>query len=184
VAEIFLHCSELNLLNKEIMTKRDFFRLIIKLFGLYSGLLSVFTVIPNNITNVLFQFDVTMLLFIIGTTLVIILLFLFLIFKTDFIIDILKLDKGFEDDRIQFENLNSESIVKIAIFLIGGFLIIDYLPNFLNYTLQAFRSKVQSSEYSNIPVNYFNWIVSGINILLGYILITNYKVIANYLDKK
>jgi hypothetical protein len=166
------------------MTKRDFFRLIIKLFGLYSGLITVFTVIPNNITNVLFQFNFMMFLFIIGATLVIVLLFLFLIFKTDYIIDLLKLDKGFDEERIQFENLNSESIVKIAIFLIGGFLIINYLPNFLNYTVQAFRSKIQSSEFSNISVNYFNWIVSGINILLGYILITNYKVIAHYFDKK
>lgn len=166
------------------MTKRDFFRLIIKFFGLYSGVLAVFTVIPNNISNILIQFDITVALFIIGSILIVILLFLFLIFKADLIIDILKLDKGFDDDKIQFENLSTESIVKIAIFLIGGFLIIDYLPNFLNYTLQAFRRNIQSSEYSNIPVNYFNWIISGINIFLGYILITNYKVISNYLDKK
>jgi hypothetical protein len=166
------------------MTKRDFFRLLIKLFGLYSGLLAIFTVIPNNITSVLYQFDVTILLFIIASTLLIVFFFLFLIFKTDFVIDKLKLDKGFDDDTIQFESLTTESIVKIAVFLIGGFLIIDYLPNFLNYTLQAFRSKVQSSEYSNMPVNYFNWIVSGINILLGYVLLTNYKIIAKYFDKK
>jgi hypothetical protein len=166
------------------MTKRDFFRLMIKLFGLYSGLLAIFTVIPNNITNVMYQFDVTILLFIIASTLLIVFFFIFLIFKTDLVIDKLKLDKGFDDDTIQFESLSTESIVKIAIFLIGGFLIIDYLPNFLNYTLQAFRSKVQSSEYSNMPVNYFNWIVSGINILLGYLLLTNYKIIANYFDKK
>ena len=166
------------------MTKRDFFRLIIKIFGLYSGIVAVFTVIPNNISNILMQFDTTVALFIIGTTLVIILFFLILIFKADLIIDILKLDKGFDDDTIQFENLNSESVVKIAIFLIGGFLIIDYLPSFLQYTYQAFKSKVQNSEYLNTPVNSFHWIVSGINLLLGYLLITNYKVIANYFTKK
>ncbi len=166
------------------MTKRDFFRLIIKIFGLYSGIVAVFTVIPNNISNILMQFDTTVALFIIGTTLVIILFFLILIFKADLIIDILKLDKGFDDDTIQFENLNSESVVKIAIFLIGGFLIIDYLPSFLQYSYQAFKSKVQNSEYLNTPVNSFHWIVSGINLLLGYLLITNYKVIANYFTKK
>jgi hypothetical protein len=165
------------------MTKRDFFRLIIKLFGLYSGVLTVFTVIPNNINNVLFQFDVTILLFIIGTTLIILLLFLFLIFKADYIIDRLKLDKGFDDEIIQFGNMNNESIVKLAVFLIGGFLIIDYLPNFLNYTFQAFRSKIQNSEYSNLPINYFNWTVSGINIILGYLLITNYKRVSPFLSK-
>ena len=39
------------------MTKRDFFRLIIKIFGLYSLLLTVFTVIPNNISNILYAFQ-------------------------------------------------------------------------------------------------------------------------------
>lgn len=133
---------------------------------------------------VLYQFDLKILSFIIGATILIIFFFLFLLFKADLIIDKLKLDKGFDEDRIQFENLNNDSIVKFAIFLIGGFLIVDYFPNFLNYTFQAFRSKVQNSESIRIPVSYFNWIVSGINIVLGYALITNYKSLATFFDKK
>lgn len=166
------------------MTKRDFFRIMIKLFGLYSCILAIFSVIPNNINMVLYQFDLKILSFIIGATILILFFFLFLLFKADFIIDKLKLDGGFDEDRIQFENLNNDSIVKFGIFLIGGFLIVDYFPNFLNYTVQAFRDKVQNSESIRIPVSYFNWIVSGINIILGYILITNYKSLATFFDKK
>ena len=166
------------------MTKRDFFRIIIKLFGLYSGILAIFSVIPNNINTVLYQFDSYVLSFIIVSTMLILFFFMFLIFKADFVIDRLKLDKGFDDDRIQFENLNNESIVKFAVFLIGGFLIVDYFPNFLNYTFQAFRSKIQGSESIFPTVHYFNWIVSGINIVLGYLLITNYKSLSVFFNKK
>lgn len=166
------------------MTKRDFFRLIIKLFGLYSGLMTLFTVIPSNISNLLFQFNVTLLLFIIVMILLVLSFFLFLIFNTDFIIDKLKLDKGFDEEKIQFENLTNDSIVKFAVFIIGGFLIINHFPSFLNYSFHIFKVKVQNSELGYVEVNYFNWIISAINILIGYFLITNYKAVAAFFDKK
>lgn len=166
------------------MTKRDFFKLMIKLFGLYSGLMTLFTVIPNNIANLLFQFNFSLLLFITISILVVVSFFLFLIFKTDFIIDKLKLDKGFDEEKIQFENLTNDSIVKFAVFLIGGFLIINHFPNFLNYSFQYFKIKMQNSDLGYVEVNYFNWIISVINILIGYLLITNYKVVATFFDEK
>lgn len=166
------------------MTKRDFFKLMIKLFGLYSGLMTLFTVIPNNIANLLFQFNFSSLLFITILILVVVSFFLLLIFKTDFIIDKLKLDKGFDDEKIQFENLTNDSIVKFAVFLIGGFLIINHFPNFLNYSFQIFKIELQNTELGYGNVNYFNWIISAINILIGYLLITNYKAVAAFFDKK
>ena len=71
-----------------MMTKRDFFRLIIKIFGLYSLLLTVFTVIPNNISNLLYQFDIRMIAVVLGITCITVGLFFILLFKTDSIISI------------------------------------------------------------------------------------------------
>ena len=64
-----------------------------------------------------------------------------LLFKTDFIIDILKLDKGFDEEQINLGNLTNESIFKLALIIIGGFLIIDYTPTLLFDIVNAFKSK-------------------------------------------
>jgi len=84
------------------MTKRDFFRIIIKLFGLYALILTVFIYIPTNISYVTFQFEPIVLLWIFGAAALTALIYILLIRKTDLIIDFLKIDKGFDDDRIEF----------------------------------------------------------------------------------
>jgi len=149
------------------MTKRDFFRIIIKLFGLYSLILAVFSYIPSNIGYVTFEFEPIILLWIFGATAFVILIYILLILKTDRIIDLLKIDKGFDDERIEFGNFNNEKIFKFALIVIGGFLIIDYLPNFLQYTYLAFKSQVSTKGLNYIeefgfgkPTDYFNWTIA------------------------
>ncbi|WP_298307633.1 hypothetical protein [Flavobacterium sp.] len=166
------------------MTKRDFFRILIKIFGLYSLILSIFTVIPQNISNVLFQFDIMMLLVILASTIISVGMFLVLLFKSDFIIDKLKLDKGFDDDKIIVGNLTNESILKLAFIIIGGFLIIDYLPAVLFDLINAFKTKSTFTSIEGNNVNYFDIVTGLVNILLGYLFITNYKSISQFLDKK
>jgi hypothetical protein len=166
------------------MTKRDFFRILIKIFGLYSLILSIFTVIPQNISNVLFQFDIMMLLVILASTMISVGMFLVLLFKSDFIIDKLKLDKGFDDNQIILGNLTNESILKLALIIIGGFLIIDYLPTVLFDLVNAFKTKSTFTSIEGNNVNYFDIVIGLVNILLGYLFITNYKSISQFLDKK
>lgn len=168
------------------MTKRDFFKIIIKLFGLYSAIIVLFSVLPQNISNILtINENYLLLIWIIISLLIVLALCLLLLYKSDYIVDILKLDKGFDDDRIELGTLSNESIFKFALLLIGGFLVIDNLPHFLQYTFAAFKSKMPSSGYiPQTTVNYFNWASSGINILMGYVLISNYKRIASFIDKR
>ena len=167
------------------MTKRDFFRLIIKLFGLYSMILTLFTFLPSNISNVLIYKEEIWLVFIIlGSILLAIALFLILLFKTDFIIDKLGLDKGFDDDKIILGEFKNEQIFKFAIILIGGFLILDYFPNVLFEMINIFKTKSSSNSIYGYEVDYFNFIVGIINIMIGLIFITNYKHISSFLDKK
>ena len=162
------------------MTKRDFFRIIIKLFGLYSLILTVFTYIPTNISYVTFQFEPIVLLWIFGAVALTVLVYILLIRKTDLIIDFLKLDKGSDDERIEFKNFNRQKIMQLALILIGGFLIIDYLPDFLQYTYLAFKKEVSPNGLNQLEdfsfgkiTDYFNWVISGMNLIVGYILLTN-----------
>lgn len=172
------------------MTKRDFFRIIIKLFGLYSLILTVFNYIPSNISYVTFNFE-PMLLWGFGATALVILIYIFLVLKTDRIIDLLKIDKGFDDERIELGNFNSEKIFKLALIIIGGFLIVDYLPHFLQYTYLAFKNHASPNGLNPMeeiafgkPTDYFNWTIAGMNILIGIILITNYDRISKWLIRK
>ncbi|CAH8283159.1 hypothetical protein EV196_102134 [Mariniflexile fucanivorans] len=173
------------------MTKRDFFRIIIKLFGLYALILTIFTYIPTNISYVAYQFEPIVLLWIFGVAALTVLIYTLLIRKTDLIIDFLKIDKGFDDERIEFGNFNSQKIMQLALILIGGFLIIDYLPQFLQYTYLAFKKEVSPSGLNQLEEfsfgktkDYLDWAISGINLIIGYILLTNYNRITNWINKK
>ncbi|MCO6163608.1 hypothetical protein [Flavobacterium sp. NRK F7] len=167
------------------MTKRDFFRLLIKIFGLYSLIITLFTFIPQNISNVFIYRDESWIqLVIVGSVILLLVLFYILLFKADYIIDKLELDKGFDTDTIVLGNFSNEQILKLAIILIGGFLLIDYFPNFLFEIIAIFKMKVSNHGIMGNEVNYFSFSTAIINLVLGLILITNYKRISLFLDKK
>jgi hypothetical protein len=167
------------------MTKRDFFRMIIKLFGLYSIVLAVFTFIPQNISNILiYKDEIWMMFVILGSILLVIALFYVLLLKTDFIIDKLELDKGFDDDKIVFGDFKNEQIFKLSILMIGLFLIIHYIPNFAFEAINVFKMRVSNNSIYGYEVDYFSFFTSIINIVIGFVFIINYKSISSFLDKK
>ncbi|HYX08032.1 MAG TPA: hypothetical protein VE912_14980 [Bacteroidales bacterium] len=117
------------------MTTKDFFRLIIKIFGLYLIITTLFSAIPGNISTVFFMhLGLTGIIWVITIVTIILLLFIFLIYKADTIISWLKLDKGFDNDEIHFQNFNTENILKLAVIVIGGLLILRNIPEFLSHT--------------------------------------------------
>ena len=124
------------------MTKRDFFRIIIKLFGLYSMILTLFNFIPSNISNfVIYKEELWFIFIVFCSMFLTVALFLILLFKTDFIIDKLGLDKGFDENIIILGVLKNEQIFKFALILISGFLIIDYFPRVLFEMINIFKTK-------------------------------------------
>ncbi len=138
-----------------------------------------------------YEFEPIMLLYFSGAILLAVGLYVLLIRKTDTILNWLKIDNGFDDDRIEIGNFNGLGIVKLALIIIGGFLIIDYLASFLNYTYLAFKKEVSPNGLNPMEsygsfgeLDYFQWVISGINLILGFIILTNYNRIAIWLDKK
>lgn len=166
------------------MTKRDFFRLIIKIFGLYSLVLSLFSFIPQNFSNFYFMKDDFWYFFIIiSSILLLIALFVILLYKTDFIIDKLKLTKSFDDDHIIIGNLNTESLYKFSIILIGGFMITSSFPNLLMDLINEFKLRISNHQISNHKSDNFLIGVKFLNLLIGYLLVTNCKSISKFLNK-
>ena len=176
------------------MTKRDFFILTIKIFGLFSIITALFSTLPNNISFVIQNIEFTGIIWLIITTLIIIGLFYLLLRKADKVSDFLKLEKGFDQERIDFSGLKSLDIIKFGILIIGGFLFIENIPSFLSHTLFAFKSSIPQGfdqAYENRGIlkynrleDYVYWISSGFNLIIGYLLIVNFKRISNYLNKK
>jgi hypothetical protein len=98
-------------------------------------------------------------------------LFLFILFKAEMIVKFLKLDKGFDHEMIDFGAINPNDIIKIGVFVTGGLLIISCVPFFLSdvcfYVRHSFLYPEDDSQSK------YNLIVSGLQIVLGYILLTN-----------
>src|SRR5260221_11433714 len=117
------------------MTKKDLFVLLIKIFGLFSAVTSLFSVLPNNIMFALQSEDLISIIWMIITIAVVLWLFLILFFKRNKIVELLKLERGFQEEKIDLGNLNFTDIIKIATFVIGGFLNIDNCPGFLSQKL-------------------------------------------------
>ena len=167
------------------MTKRDFFRIIIKLFGLYSMILTLFNFIPSNISNfVMYKEELWFIFIVLGSMFLTVALFLILLFKTDFIIDKLGLDKGYDENIIILGDFKNEQIFKFALILIACFLIVDNFPRVLFEMINIFKTKSSSNSIYGYEVDYFNFIVGIVNIIIGLFLIANYKILSAYLDKK
>ena len=174
------------------MTKRDFFRIIIKLFALYSMVLTVFNLIPVNISYLVFDFSLLQLISILGITLLALLFFLLLVRKADKIIDILNIDEGFDDPNIVIGNLEAQKILMLGIILISGPLLIYNLSEFVQFSFYEFKNKIEAGNglnqaldtFGGSRVNYFQWVISGANIIIGYLLLANNKYIAIWLDNK
>lgn len=171
------------------MEKRDFFIVLIKIFGLYSIIQVLFSVLPNNIIFVITNIDFVGVVWIIATFLVVIGLWIILITKADKICAFLKLEKGFDEQRIDFGSLKSLDIIKIVVLIIGGFLLIENIPPLLSHTLFAFKSSVPRNlgksllKYNRLE-DYVRWVTRGVNVLVGYLLIVNFKGISNFINKK
>jgi hypothetical protein len=139
--------------------------------------------LPEMISTFVLYKDYSYLFISMGGFLVITFFCFLLISKADLIINKLELDKGFDDENVILGNMNSFMIFKLAVLLVGFFLIMDYVPSFLYHVINAFKKEVTSYGIDAQKVDYFGLTVSFVNIVLGYLLITNYKRIAEYFDK-
>src|SRR5690554_4793951 len=101
------------------MTKRDFFILLIKVFGLFTLITSVFSGIPSSVTLALMGVDFVSILWIMLAATAVGGLFVVLVFKADRVVQVLRLDRGFDDDRIELGNLKPADVVRIAAFIFG-----------------------------------------------------------------
>jgi len=109
------------------------------------------------------------------------LLSFYLIFKTDLVIDTLRLDKGFEQEIIPL-NIHRTTILSIAIIVIGGLLIINETGNFCRQLVLYFQEKQMAYMQKSTSFSYV--ILSAAKIIIGLVLLGNQKLIVHFIEMR
>jgi hypothetical protein len=166
---------------------RDFLRLLLKLFGLYLLISTVFSIPAYIVYMVQTGTDLVPILFnIAGEVFVIAALaciFFYLVFNPDKIIDRLKLDRGFEATHIHFEKLSSGLVLKIGISIVGLLLFVRNISDLLTYGYRIFKKSVTASEdyFGGGAEEQVSAVIALLNIIVAFILITNMNGLTKFL---
>lgn len=158
------------------MTIKNLFAIIIKLIGFFFIIETFITFFPEQI-NLLMNFDVIFpeeiksqnIVLFPYITLIILFIVLFLIYytfiyKTEIMIRFLRIEKYFEDTRIENLTIPIQKYAQISIIIVSIILLIFQLPIFINTTIKYFgvKDSFQDGLTSDL-------ISSSIIILLSFI---------------
>ena len=170
------------------MTNRDFFRILIKVIGLYFFIQIIFSFLPSQFSFLGFDTSFNEK---IGTGLYLLIIILFsiavlyfLIRYPEKLIDLFKLDQNFDNTKISINNFNAKNIITIAVFIIGGFMIVENASVLLSNSY--FELKKINNPMSMFPGGEgtrMTILLSSLQVILGFILIIYRKNIAEYFEK-
>ena len=171
------------------MTKKDLFRIVIKILGIYCFINALFGLIPNFFYSVgvsSMNFLINIFYFVVNG-----LIACLLVFQTDRIIGLFRLEKGFDTESIDARNLKSDGLFKVSLIFIGFLLITNNLAQFLDFCYLAFKKQVSADGLDGIDgamlqqnLDYHWWVINGLNILFGILILTNYKWIVKLITAK
>jgi hypothetical protein len=163
------------------MTGHSIWRILIKLSGL-SLLINLFEVIPTAAIGAFTYpgFETIGLLLLVFT--LYISFIRFILFKSDWIIDKLRLDQDFSDERIEI-NLEKSTIYTIVILIIGGIIFINAFANLVCEIMVYINNNrfIESGYYDNSILS-ANVIFYSVKTVIGYLLIRNVRKITTYID--
>jgi hypothetical protein len=168
------------------MTKKDLFKIILKLYGLYS-IIGFVVELPNVAFYMYYDSNNDLLWAFLLIPLVSILVVYTLLFQSDFVIKLFKLDEGFDNNTNV--SLDGPTLIKIALVIIGVFMVINNLGDFISQVIFSFKESISTNSLDSLletfnpnPVNYNIMISSALNIIFGFLLLTNYSRFANWID--
>lgn len=167
------------------MQIKTFWKILIKIIGLWI-LLSCVSLIPKFFSTLSFtngSLDTEGLLILWIVLLVAVIVYILIIrlflFKTDWVIEKLQLEKNFTEERIDL-NLKTSTILTIAIIVMGGLILVESLPSFCSELFDFFQQKSLLRDYPDTI-----WLIYHfIKIIIGYLLLTNANKLANFIEKK
>jgi hypothetical protein len=104
-----------------------------------------------------------------------------LVFKTEWIIGVLKLEKGFDQETIPL-NMHRSTILRISIIVIGGLLIVNEVPTFFTQLFIYVQEKRAGLAPFNPEIKYT--LIAGFKILVGALLIAEQRLLVNLIERQ
>jgi len=168
------------------MTPRSLFNIILKILGVFF-IKDFLAVIPQLLTAILYLTRPDSwpeAIWVVVTTFLMLLVYgvvsYYLIFRTELIINKLRLEKGFDQETIPL-NIHRSTILSISIIVIGGFLVVDEIPNFCQLLFSYFQEKRMTHGLTSPTISYS--IVSGVKIIIGLSLMSGQSQIVNLIER-
>lgn len=103
-----------------------------------------------------------------------------LIFKSDMLIAKLRIANGFDEEVIPL-NMHRSTILSISIIVIGGYMVVDEIPNLCR---QLFSYYQQKNILSSINPSVFNLVLEAVKITIGLLLMGFQRPIVNLIERK
>lgn len=171
----------------DYMTIRTFWTLFLKILGIWL-ILSGLTVFPQLISSLVYLgenrqdnfyaiiFIIALLLLTVGLYFIVLKL---LVFNPNWLIDKLKLDRGFQEEKLDL-SITLKTVLTVATIVIGGLIFIDALPLLCREIFTSIQIKTVFREDPKFSLLIF-YIIKA---LIGYLLMTNSKTVIKYIVKK
>jgi hypothetical protein len=169
------------------MKVQELFAIILKVFGIYLIKDVFFSILPvfGNAIELgresfelgIFSLILSLLTF--GLQLAIVYL---LLYKTNVIIDRLKLTSGFSEEALSL-NLHRSSIYSIAIIVSGIIILVFAIPNLLKQIYSWLEYIEAKNEfYGGPPFQYGNLFATIAEVVIGSLFLTKKQTIANFIE--
>ena len=169
------------------MTTRSLFNIILKILGIFF-IKDILATAPQVLSIILYltKSDTAVeAIWTLISTILILLVYVFisyyLIFKSEVIIDKLKLDKGFNQETIPL-NIHRSTILSISIIVIGGLILADEIPNFCRQLFSYFQEKRMTYGQTNPTISYS--VLAAAKIVIGLLLIVYQRQIVNFIENR
>lgn len=167
------------------MKINTFWKIIIKSIGLWL-LINCVWIIPQftstlnlidgqigweNLILVWFMCFITLLVYILVTRL--------FLFKTEWIIKLLKLDQNFVEEKLDLE-IPAQTVLSITVTVIGAIWFLKSFPNLATSIFEFMRQKELIKNYGET-----GWLLYYfISTIIGFLIMTNGKSVSRYLWKE
>lgn len=173
------------------MTPRSLFALIIKIIGVYL-LIGAIIAIPQMITTLLsFRGQVSytdsgelfaIAFFLLITVTIYVAIMRYCLFKTEWLIDKLHLDKGFTEEKLEL-NIHRSTVLQIAVIVIGCVMVIDNLPLLCREVFVYFQTSMPNIGFKENPSSKFI-VIDFAKFFIGVFLMTSSRLVVNFIERK
>lgn len=176
-----------------ILSARNLFDVIIKIFGLFflreiaNSIPQVFSTFITYFNKAEFETSIGIFIFSLIVLFFYVILSFQLIFRTNKIIDFLKLDHFSDEHRLSLEedtpkniSLSKTEILTISLILIGGFILVEEIPNLCQRLYLLFIES--KSTYKSNNDWFFTIIQPLIKVLIGLLILGEKKQIIRFIE--